>query len=305
MNVNLQGWLGANNETNKLSDVRDAKNKGKEKLLPKSKKEGMGEDWKLNKESYTPSGDGIDKLVSWDKTKSDALKKAISEAQSDTAQVESANTPKLSKAASALLDKLKEKYKNMDFFVENYSSDEEASSILNRGTKEFSVLIEPETLEKMASDPETLAKYESVLDGAGDTVEKIREELGDENAENLQSVGFSFDDDGKMSFFATISESLDGIAEKRQESIDKAKEAKEAKEAKKAKEAKEAKKAKEESTGKVKDEDAEDKINSDAKEAAKTEVLVADSIEGLIEKLKLKIGRSDNDGHDHDPENIG
>ena len=64
----------------------------------------------------------------------------------------------LSDDAKDLLKRLKKKYGNMDFVVANYSSDEEAQRYLAGGTKDYSVLIEPEVLEKMAADEETEKK---------------------------------------------------------------------------------------------------------------------------------------------------
>lgn len=58
----------------------------------------------------------------------------------------------LSDKAQALLDEMKRKYSNMDFFVADYSSSEEASGIMSRGSKEYGVLLDPETLEAMAKD---------------------------------------------------------------------------------------------------------------------------------------------------------
>ncbi len=76
--------------------------------------------------------------------------------ETQTSQVE------LSDGAQKLLKKLKETYKDMDFMVAKYDSDEEAASYLSRGTKEYSVLIDPETLEKMAADEGTKKKYMNI-----------------------------------------------------------------------------------------------------------------------------------------------
>ena len=63
------------------------------------------------------------------------------------------NTPvQLSEKAKALLQELKRNYSNMDFIVADYDSEEEAASYLSRGTKDYSVLIDVEELERMASD---------------------------------------------------------------------------------------------------------------------------------------------------------
>ena len=69
------------------------------------------------------------------------------------------DTVELSDKAKELLKELQQKYGDMDFFVANYSSDAEAQSYLSRGTKAYSVLIDPETLEAMAADVTSDGRY--------------------------------------------------------------------------------------------------------------------------------------------------
>ena len=76
----------------------------------------------------------------------------------------------LSDKAKALLEELKKKYGNMDFMIANYDSEEEAAHYLSRGTKEFSVLIEPELLEEMAADESVKEKYLGLLDDNMNTI---------------------------------------------------------------------------------------------------------------------------------------
>ena len=45
------------------------------------------------------------------------------------------SAPELSDKAKALLEELQKKYSNMDFFIAEYDSDEEAASYLNRGPR--------------------------------------------------------------------------------------------------------------------------------------------------------------------------
>lgn len=110
---------------------------------------------------------------------------------------------KLSDKAQKLLEQLKEKYKNMDFFVANYSTEEEAQKYLSQGSKEYSVVIDPDTLEKMAEDEETFQKYDSILAGAGDTFAEVKEQLG-EDADKVKNLGISMDGDGKVTLFAEL-----------------------------------------------------------------------------------------------------
>ena len=58
-------------------------------------------------------------------------------AGSDDSQV------KLSRGAKKLLEELRKTYSNMDFIVADYETEEEAQGYLSRGTKEYSVLIDP------------------------------------------------------------------------------------------------------------------------------------------------------------------
>ena len=57
---------------------------------------------------------------------------------------------------------MQKKYGDRDFFVADYSSDDEAQRYLSRGSKEYSVLIEPELLEKMAAD-ESVKVYSTII----------------------------------------------------------------------------------------------------------------------------------------------
>lgn len=109
----------------------------------------------------------------------------------------------LSDKAQALLDEMKRKYSNMDFFVADYSSSEEASRIMSRGSKEYGVLLDPETLEAMAKDEDTKNKYMSIIDGATEKIDDIKEKFG-ENTDYVSHIGFSVSKDGSVSFFADL-----------------------------------------------------------------------------------------------------
>lgn len=144
-------------------------------------------------------------------------------------------TTVLSENAKALLERLKEKYSNMDFTIASYSSTEEAQKYLAGGTKEYSVLIDPQLLEEMAADEETEKKYTELLESATTQLGEIREGLGDD--ETAVRVGVAFDADGSTHFFAELEKS----SERQRERIEKAKEEKaEAKKAEKKKAEKEA-----------------------------------------------------------------
>lgn len=131
-----------------------------------------------------------------------------------------ASDVKLSENAKKLLAELKETYGNMDFFVADYSSDEEAQSYLSRGTKEYSVLIDPATLEEMAASKESKEKYLGILDEATGKLSEIQKELSSDEENTISRIGISIDKDGKVSYFAE----LEKMGEKQKERIEKQKE---------------------------------------------------------------------------------
>lgn len=225
----------------------------------KSKGANKAEDnmWKLAAESYQPS-------AAAQKYSTNKVSSKMSGVDKDV---------KLSDSAKKLLKELKEKYSNMDFFVASYSSDEEAQSYLSRGTKEYSVLLDPETLEAMANDADVRKQYEDVLAGAGNQFSQIKEQLG-EDADKVKSFGITIDQDGKVSYFAE----LDKISESRKQQVERAKE-KRAEEKTKA-----AKKAKKE----------EAKKRAEAWKEKDREFVKADSIEQLISKIKEAAGTKEN-----------
>lgn len=134
----------------------------------------------------------------------------------------------LSDKAKALLQELKKTYTNMDFIVADYESDEEAASYLSRGTKEYSVLIDPEELERMASDDSVKEQNLALLDEAVGKLDEIKDQLGDRKDEVVR-IGISIGKDGEMSFFAELEkagerqkEFIDNIREGKKEAAEKA-----------------------------------------------------------------------------------
>lgn len=126
------------------------------------------------------------------------------------------NPTQLSEKAKALLQELKRTYRNMDFMVADYDSDEEAASYLSRGTKDYSVLIDPEELERMASDDDVKKQNLSLLDEAVGKLDEVKNQLGDHKDEVVR-MGISIGKDGEMSFFAE----LEKVGERQKEFVDK------------------------------------------------------------------------------------
>ena len=178
----------------------------------------------------------------------------------------------LSDAAKNLLAELREKYENMDIAVAEWSSDEEQDYYASLATKEYSVLINPELLEKMASDESVREQYESVLSGADEKFDTLQEELG-EDADKIKSFRISIDQDGNVSYAVELLKEMaenskaekkkDTSAEKQQERINE-----------KRAERKKAEKERQE---------------KQAQEKQETEKIEASSIEDLIAAIKEKL----------------
>lgn len=140
------------------------------------------------------------------------------EKTSKTGKSEKNGQVRLSSRAKKLLEELQKRYKNMDFMVANYETEEEAASYLNRGTKEYSVLIEPETLEEMAADADVKEKYIGKLEEATKSLTDMKDQLGEDG--DVVRIGISINKDGSVSYFAE----LEKMGEKQRERIEKARE---------------------------------------------------------------------------------
>ncbi len=147
------------------------------------------------------------------------------------------NTPELSEGAKKVLEELNGRFgQNTDFFVADYSSDEEASQILSATEKEFGVLLTADELEKMAADEEYKDKIMGVIEEGQGKINEFRDSLSEEEQAAVKSVGFTVSDDGTMKFFAELekqskqdSERIEKVREERKEENEKLKEAQEKK----------------------------------------------------------------------------
>lgn len=149
----------------------------------------------------------------------DANKAKADSAKNTSAVQENKNSPTLSKAAQKLLKELQKSYGNMDFMVADFETDEEAASLLSRGTGEYTALFTPEELEKMAADEDVKNKNLKILDNAVSKLDEMKTQLGDK-AEDISRIGISFGDDGEVSFFAELEKN----SEKQRERIEKQRE---------------------------------------------------------------------------------
>lgn len=160
--------------------------------------------------------------------KQEAVQKETEQREVKTSKAGNGDRVELSDRAKKLLEKLKKTYKNMDFIIADYADDEEAAAYLARGSKEYSVLMDPETLEEMAADEKTEQKYTGILEEATGKLTDLKENLGDQK-EEVTHIGVSIDKDGNVSYFAE----LEKLGEKQKERIEKAKENRKTEEAKK------------------------------------------------------------------------
>jgi len=109
----------------------------------------------------------------------------------------------LSEAAKSLLAELKEKYGDIDFFVAEFSTDEEAQYYHNQSTKKYSCVIDPQTLEEMAADEAVKEKYVGIIDTADEQFDQMKEELG-EDADQIKRMGITVDKEGVVTYFAEL-----------------------------------------------------------------------------------------------------
>lgn len=168
---------------------------------------------------------------------------------------------KISDKAQKLLKELREKYKNLDISVAEWSTDEEQEYYAGRTSKEFSVLINPELLEKMAADDSERAKYEEVLANAGKSMDTMKNELG-ADADKVKNFSITMDADGKVKYAVQL---IKDMAEKNKEG------------------------SKVSASDKQKERIEEKRAEKKEKEKLETEKIEADSIENLIAAIKEKL----------------
>lgn len=120
----------------------------------------------------------------------------------------SIGNPKLSDTASKYYEELKAKYGDMEFIVVSddqiETAKEQASNI--NSDKSMLVLISESELEEMATNEETRAKNEKLIEDAKAQMPDMLEELNKSGA-SVKSFGIEIKD-GELSFFAVIDKSL-------------------------------------------------------------------------------------------------
>lgn len=232
--------------------------------------------------------DKIGAYSAYQKSYADSVKtwkrEEVTKAAGEGEQVKTQETEKasekekitLSDKAKELLKELQKKYGNMDFIIADYETDEEASALLSRGTKEYSVLIEPDVLEQMAADEDVKAKYVGLIEESINQLTDIKTQL-EESGGEVTRLGVSIGEDGTTSFFAE----LEKMGEKQKERIQNAREARKQERKEAAEEAKEA----------TEEKRLEEQLESKEKawsgvEKSKKLFVQADTVEELLEKIK-------------------
>ena len=224
-----------------------------------------------NQAMYANKAFGYGGTRSKNEGKTGGAKAASSAARSASSKTGSLQ---LSEKAQAMLDKLKEKYGDKaDIMVGDYDSDEEARGILSRGTKEFSVLLSEDELEKMADDEDYEKENYEKIDSAMNLGDKLKEQLSEDGDKKLTRFGISFNADGTTSFFAE----LEQVSESNKNFQESMKAQKEARKEEEAKNQERIEKRRENAAGKAYGKD---------KTPPKKLILTGDSEEDLIEQLK-------------------
>ncbi len=196
-------------------------------------------------------------------------------------QTQQADAPQLSSKAQAYLDKLNKSYDNMEFLV--YNSGKDAKEVLSHSTKEVSVMLSREEIEKMASDEKYAAEKMKGVQGTLRMSEQINREFGytsafgrnSENADTrISRIAISFNDDGSANIFAELEKS----SRKQREQIE---EARTEKRAQKKAENKQAQKKQQEKRLEEKAADCYSRTNADTKHT----VVEAGSVDELMKKI--------------------
>ncbi len=172
---------------------------------------------------------------------------------------------KLSKEGARYYEELKKKFGNMDFILVSKDMKEqaEANSAAYANPEKTVVLIDEEKIEQMATDEKFRAQYEGLIEKASANLENMKTSMANSGqSNNILGYGMEIKDNGEISYFAVLRKS----SEAQKEHIEKVTE-KHRTERKEA--AKKAEKAALEKKQKVDDK----------------EVIKADSIEELMQRI--------------------
>ena len=149
----------------------------------------------------------------------------------NTAAAKEDKAPTLSRAAQKLLKDLQKRYTNMDFMVAEFETEEEAAAYLSKGTKDYTTLLTPEELEKMAADDSVKEKNLKTIEEATVKLDDMKSQLG-ENGKDVTRLGMAIGKDGEVSYFAELekdsAKQRERIEKRREDNREAAREAKKA-----------------------------------------------------------------------------
>ena len=187
--------------------------------------------------------------------------------------------PELSEEGAKYYEELKKKFGDMDFVLVSKDmidvAKNHASSYGNKNR--MVVLIDEEKIEKMAADESYRKQYEGLISTAQSKM-PVLQQMMSENA-NVKTIGMQVGKDGRASFFAV----MDKSAKDMQARIEEKRAAK--KEAAKAAEKKAAKEKQKERIEEKRSENAEKTKERYEIDEEDYEILMADSVEELLQKI--------------------
>lgn len=197
----------------------------------------------------------------------------------------------LSEKAQKLLNKLRNTYTNVDFMVADSDTGDEAKQVLSQYTREYSVLLTTDEIEKMASDEKFEKEYLSQIETAIGVTDNINEQYDMSQAFEskggytvVSKYGVMVDADGKATLFADLNKLSDAQKEYLEKHREKVKEEKKAEEEKAEKKAEEAKAEKKEAEEKLEaNEELKDPFDDPVEKTVRIE---ASNIHELLEKIK-------------------
>ena len=119
----------------------------------------------------------------------------------------------LSDKARDYYDKLKAKFRNMDFILvsKDMKSQVAANAAAYGNSAKQVVLIDDEKIERMANDESFRKKYEGIIAMSQLKLQEAKNSLASSGA-SVKNFGMSVDSNGNTSFFATLEKSLDNKA---------------------------------------------------------------------------------------------
>lgn len=99
------------------------------------------------------------------------------------------------------LSQLRAKYSNVNITVADFKNERQEDSYMFGCSGGNNVVISSNIIEKMASDPETAAKYEKIIEEAPEATRIIKDGLASYGAEMI-ACGTSVDKNGKVTYWS-------------------------------------------------------------------------------------------------------